>query len=95
MSIIDRQRITAVATLQALGYTYSLFSGWTMPTHAGACPCTTESDALHAILIRRADALAGSTEGSPEEDELKRIADALLSYEAKRWLEGKVCGGKG
>ena len=54
-----------------------------------------ESDAMHALLIKRADALMGCTEGSPEEDELRALADVIDAYEAKRWPSGKMVGGKG
>ena len=54
---------------------------------------TAETDAMHALLILRAD--EGFTEGSPEEAEFRAIADALESYEAKRGPEGKAPGGKG
>ena len=48
-----------------------------------------ETDAMHALLTKRADELAGCTEGSPEEDELRALADAIDAYEAKRWPRGK------
>src|ERR1700681_4396005 len=54
-----------------------------------------ESDAMHALLIKRADELMACTEGSPEEEELRVLADAIDAYEAKRWPSGKVAGGKG
>jgi hypothetical protein len=39
--------------------------------------------------------LIKSTEGSPEEAELSTLADVIDAYEAKRWPNGKVAGGKG
>ncbi len=53
-----------------------------------------EADALHRLLILRADNLEGCTEGSEEEGELGIIAAALEAYEAKRWPDGAVPGGK-
>ena len=54
-----------------------------------------EADAMHTLLIKRADELMGCTEGSPEEEELRALADVIDAYEAKRWPSGKVAGGKG
>ena len=54
-----------------------------------------ESDAMHALLVKRADTLIGCTEGSPEEAELSTLADVIDAYEAKRWPSGKVAAGKG
>ena len=54
-----------------------------------------ESDAMHALLVKRADELVGCTEGSPEEEELRALADVIDAYEAKRWASGKMAGGKG
>ena len=50
---------------------------------------------MHALLVKRADELAGCIEGSPEEAELAAIADVLDAYETRRWPLGKVPGGKG
>jgi hypothetical protein len=54
-----------------------------------------EADALLSALVLRADALEGCTEGSDEEAEFGVITDAIEAYEAVRWPEGKVPGGKG
>jgi len=54
-----------------------------------------ESDAMHALLIKRADDLVGCTDGSPGEEELRALADVIDAYEAKRWPTGKSAGGKG
>ena len=54
-----------------------------------------EADALLSALVLRADALEGCIEGSEEEAELAVITDVIEAYEAVRWPEGKVQGGKG
>jgi hypothetical protein len=56
-------------------------------------PSTFEADALHALLVLRADAIEGCTQGSEEEREFTMIAEAVEAYEAIRWPDGKVpCG---
>jgi hypothetical protein len=93
---IDKQRIAAVRTLEALGYGYH-GDQWVPPTAAtpSPLPMTAEADALHGAMMRRADALAGCTEGAADAAELKAIVDLIEAYEAKRWPEGKEPGGKG
>jgi hypothetical protein len=71
---------------------------WTsrrIPGQAALTKLTNEADAMHALFVLRADALMGCTEGSEEEEELSAITDAIEAYEAKRWPEGKIPGGKG
>lgn len=53
------------------------------------------TDRMHALLMDRADALMGCTEGSPEEAELVALTAAIAAYERQRWPEGKIPGGKG
>jgi hypothetical protein len=53
------------------------------------------ADAMHALLVRRADELEGCIEGSAEGAELASIVIAIEAYEEKRWPLGKVPGGKG
>jgi hypothetical protein len=63
---IDRQRITAVRALEALGYVYR-GGEWQAPAGAAATPLPflAKADAMLGALMRRADALAGCTEGRP------------------------------
>jgi hypothetical protein len=77
---IDRKRIAAVRALEALGYGYQC--GEWVPPAAPPLPLTAEADAVHGV----ADALAGCTEGSEEEVELKAIVDVIEAYEAQRCL---------
>jgi hypothetical protein len=98
MSMIDKQRIAAVGKLVELGYRFSLADGWTAGSAAaatGAGPFTAEADAMHAVLMQRAEVLQGCSEGSSEEAELESIVNAIEVYEAKRWPDGKDPGGKG
>ena len=93
MSNIDKQRITAVQVLEGLGYTFA-GGEWKAPAGTVAS-IVREADAMHGCLVKRTDDLAGCAENSPEEQELEAIVDAIEAYEAKRWPEGKIPGGKG
>jgi hypothetical protein len=99
VSNIDKQRVAAVRKLEALGYGYQ--GGEWAPASAKAAAAgprslmTAEADAMHAVLVRRADALEGCLEGSEDEAELKVIVGVIEAYEALRWPLGKEPGGKG
>jgi hypothetical protein len=80
MSIIDRQRIAAVRKLEAMGYVFHEHD-WTGP----AIPTTFETDAMHALLVLRAEALEGCPANSEETRELVMITEAIEAYRAKRW----------
>jgi len=93
VSNIDKQRIAAVRKLEQLGFTFA-GDDWMHPTNnAASAPAIT--DALHALLVKRADDLEGCTEGSHEERELTAITDAIEAYEAVRWPLGRTHHGKG
>ena len=97
MSEIDRQRVAAVRHLEAAGYRFE-HGAWHGPDSAGdVAPAGVldDADAMHALLVLRADALDGCAEGSEEAAEMERIVDTVERYEAKRWPDGKVGGGKG
>jgi hypothetical protein len=91
MGDIDRQRIAAVRTLEALGYVYRA-GEWRA---AVTLPLADEGDAMYALLTELADDLIGCAEGSPEDDDLQRIVRVLQTDEAKRWPTGNEPGGKG
>ena len=88
MSIIDKQRVAAVRTLEAMGYAFDA-GEWRKPTDANSTPpAPWVGDALHAMLVERADVLKGCPPGSSEEGELAAITDAIEAYEAIRWPLG-------
>ena len=93
MSMIDRQRTAAVKALEAMGYSFA-GGEWHGPGVPSAS-AVAEADAMHALLVQRADRLEGCSEGSVEERELAGLVTAIDAYEAKRWPEGKEPGGKG
>ena len=94
MSTIDRQRVAAVRKLEAMGYTFAA-GDWMQPANDPTAVAPVITDALHALLVARADALVSCTEGSDEEAELAYITDAIEAYEAVRWPNGRTDGGKG
>jgi hypothetical protein len=91
---IDKQRVAAVAALEALGFSYTPEQGW-LPPFPQAAAFTAEADAMHALLVIRADKLMGCPEESDSALELELIANTVEAYETKRWPKGKISGGKG
>ena len=73
----------------------SAIEKYTPIAHEPIAHLTVVSDAMHALLVKRADELEGCIDGSPEEAEFASIADALEAYEELRWPLGKESGGKG
>ena len=95
MSMIDKQRIAAVGVLEALGYSFDGVE-WSAPIYGPPLPNLQDAgDAMHAMLVTRADKLDGCIKGDDDEAELKMIAEAVGDYEAKRWPDGVVPRGKG
>ena len=98
MGTIDKQRIAAVAILASQGYRFEN-GAWTrtrpFTPDFGVDGLTADAEAMHALLILRADALSGHTENSDEAAELETITDTIERYEAKRWPNGRADGGKG
>ncbi len=84
-------------TLEQAGYTFNA-GAWVGPA-LGAAPASAslvaDADAMHSLLVLRADALMGCPEESVGAAELSLITDTLERYEATRWPDGKVPEGKG
>jgi len=75
---VDKQRIAAVAALEALGFTFPAGQGWLPPIGSARGNCTTEADAMHALLVIRADVLMGAPhEASDAATGLELITDAI------------------
>lgn len=84
MSDIDRQRISGG---EGSGIPWYVFRNgqWQAPVCSDTADLTADADAMHALLVTRADALAGCGDGTAEEREYHAVADVLRGYEAKRW----------
>jgi hypothetical protein len=91
MNTIDRQIMSAAQALEDDEAPATYLSS----AAAAPSPMLSAADSMLAVLVSRADALMGCTEGSPEEEELASITDAIEAYETVRWPEGKIPGGKG
>jgi hypothetical protein len=64
------------------------------PTN-NAAPDPAITDALHALLVKRADDLEGCAERSDGERELTAMTNAIEAYEAIGWPLGRTRDGKG
>jgi hypothetical protein len=87
MSTIDKQRIAAVRKLEQLGYTFT-GDDWMHPAN-GAAPAPAITDALHALLVKRADDLEGCTAGS---DESASFRPSLTQSRLTRRCVGLMAG---
>ena len=87
MSTIDAKRIAAVKFLRSRGYVYT-DGAWCTERRSDAPELAEAADAMHAVLMQRADALAGCTEASDEEAELRAVAEAIDAYQAARLPTG-------
>jgi len=79
MSLIDRQRVEAVRFLEAQGYAFEE-GGW--KPIVGNTSATLEGDAIHAMMVRRAEAIAGHPD---HEAEFESLTIAINAYESVRW----------
>jgi hypothetical protein len=93
MSNVDKQRISAVHILEGLGYRFAAGT-WQAPGDA-ASSLLFCADGMLSCLMQRADELTNCAKGSDEKRELERITNAIEAYEALRWPEGTIPGGKG
>jgi hypothetical protein len=79
MNLIDRQRVEAVRSLEAQGYAFE--DGCWKPAVGSAQPIP-EGDAIHAMMVRRVEAIAGCV---GHEVELESLTIAINAYESMRW----------
>jgi hypothetical protein len=94
MSMIDKQRVAAVRKLEQLGYTFAT-GDWHAPAGITApAPTSAQAGAMDAVLGQRADQPERCPERSDEEAEFATITDAVQAYQAVRWPNGRVDGGK-
>ena len=92
MSTIDRQRIAAVKTLEAMGYRFRLTTNGLPPTqladHRKLTPCMRYSSTAQTGWMVAPKARRRSRSYSA-------IVSAIVAYEQRRWPDGKTAGGKG
>jgi hypothetical protein len=80
MSRIDRQRVEAVRFLEAQNYTFE-DGAWKPPHNGGGQPAL-DGDAIHAMMVRRVEAITGC---AGHEVELESLTIAINAYESIRW----------
>jgi hypothetical protein len=80
MSRIDRQRVEAVRFLEAQGHTFE--DGVWKPPGGGVSQATLEGDAIHTMMVRRVEAIAGR---AGHEVEHEALTIAINAYESVRW----------
>ena len=95
MSEIDKQRVRGVEVLREMGFTWRNGRWLPLVTLESQPAIVPAADAMHRVLVERADRLVGCVENSDDEEELVRIGEAVERYEAQRWPQGKEPGGKG
>ena len=88
MSEIDKQRVRGVEVLREMGCTWG-DGRWLPPVSAQNLPAIVPAaDAMHHVLVERADRLVGCVENSDDEEELVRVGEVIEAYEAQRWPQG-------
>ena len=91
----DKQRVRGVDVLREMGFSWRN-ERWLRPLNAENQPAIIPAaDAMHRVLVERADRLVGCVENSDDEEELVRIGEAVEVCEALRGPRGKEPGGKG
>jgi hypothetical protein len=79
-----------VKVIEALGYSFDGLE-WSAPVYGAPLPnLHDEADAMHALLVLRADKLEEGIKGDDDEAELKMLGEVVGDYEAKRWPDGVV-----
>ena len=79
MSLIDRQRVEAVRFLEEQGYAFE--DGRWKPAVGSTQPAL-EGDTIHAMMVRRVEAITGC---AGHEAELESLTIAINAYESIRW----------
>ena len=96
MSTVETQRIAGVATLGALGYTFSLTDGWSAPPNAAFttnCPCRSRRNACGSSFGGRQ--ARGLLRENPAGQGTAHVADTQRSQRARPAATGVGAGLKG